>query len=129
MKGDTQAWVDGISAQMQRERAVTQLTLGQLIAALEAMPDGTEVAHLTGSHSYRGYYCDLAFTPGDGTRQAAALLADCRAAMGQVFHGYKGGEYVMGALTPVWVAHYGDCGQQLLALHPGGGMNTAEDES
>ena len=32
-----QALVDGMSAQWQRERAATQLTLGALIAALEKM--------------------------------------------------------------------------------------------
>lgn len=123
-----QAMFDGMSAQWQRERAETQMTLGKMIVALEAMPDGAEVANLNSAQRYRGYYSDLAFERGEGTRPAVELLAECKAAMGQVFCGYKGGDYVMGALTPVWVAKYGRCGPKLMALHPGGEIETAEDD-
>ena len=122
-----QALIDGMSAQWQRERAETQMTLGKLISALEAMPDGAEVANLSSAHSYRGYYSDLAVEQDEGTRTAADLLDECKAAMGQVFCGYKGGDYVMGSLTPVWVASYGCCGTKLMALHVGGEMETSED--
>lgn len=122
-----QALMDGISAQWQRERAETQMTLGKLIAALEAMPEGAEVANLKSAHSYRGYYSDLAFEQGEGMRPAADLLVECKAAMGQVFCGYKGGDFVMGALTPIWVASYGCGGQKLMALHQGGTIETAKD--
>lgn len=120
--------IDGMSAQWHRDRAETQMTLGNLIAALEAMPEGTEVANLNSAHSYRGYYSDLAFEHNDGTRPAADLLAECKAAMGQVFCGYKGGDYVMDAMTPVWLASYGCCGQKLMALHAGGEVEAAEDD-
>jgi hypothetical protein len=123
-----QALVDEMNAQWQRERAETQMTLGKLIAALEAMPDGAEVANLNSAHSYRGYYSDLAFEQGEGMRPASDLLAECKDAMGQVFCGYKGGDYVMGALTPVWLAGYGCCGPKLMALHAGGKIETAEDD-
>lgn len=123
-----QALLDGMSAQWQRERSETQMTLGKLIAALEAMPAGATVVNLEAPHSYRGYYSDLAFEQGDGTRPAADLLADCRRAMGEVFQGYKGGDYVMGALTPVWVAHYGCCGPKIMAIEAGGGLQTAADD-
>lgn len=122
------ALVDDMSAQWQRERAETQLTLGGLIAALEAMPSDAQVANLGDEHSYRGYYIDLAFKRLDGTRPAGELLADCRAAMGRVFEGYKGGEFVMGAKTPLWVASYGRCGEKLMALHVGGELETAANE-
>ena len=122
-----QAWMDGMSAQWQRERAATQLTLGALIAALEAMPDAM-VANLRDANSYRGYYIDLYFRRHDGTRPAAELLAECKAAMGQVFNGYKGGEYVMGALTPLWIATYGCCGLKLMAVRAGGEVETAQDD-
>lgn len=123
-----QALIDGLSAQWQRERAETQMTLGKLIAALETMPTDAQVANLRDPHSYRGYYSDLAFERSDDTRPASELLAVCKAAMGQVFEGYKGGDFVMGALTPVWVAHYGNCGDKLMDLHAGGGIETAADE-
>lgn len=123
-----QAMINGMSAQLQRERAETQLTLGKLIAALEAMLEGADVANLHSADSYRGYYSDLYFERGEGTRPAAELLADCKAAMGQVFEGYKGGDFVMGALTPLWIATYGCCGEKLMAVHPGGDVETAEDD-
>jgi hypothetical protein len=123
-----QALIDGMNAHSQRERAATQLTLGALIAALEAMPADAQVANLRDPDSYRGYYSDLYFERHDGTRPAAELLAECKAAMGQVFTGYKGGDYVMGALTPLCVASYGSCGPKLMAVHAGGELETAEDE-
>lgn len=123
-----QAMVDGMSAQWQRERAETQMTLGKLIAELEAMPADMKVANLRDPDSYRGYYSDLYFELQDGTRTASELLAVCKAAMGQVFTGYKGGDFVMGALTPIWIASYGCCGDKLMALHTGGEIETAEDD-
>ena len=119
--------VDGFSARMQRERSETQMTLGKLIASLEAMPEGAEVANLNRPHSYRGYYTDLAFERDEGTRPAADLLATCKSAMGKVFEGYKGGDFVMGALTPVWIANYGDCGVKILSIYPDGTVDTVGD--
>ena len=123
-----QAMIDRMDAQLQRERAETQMTLCKLITALEAMPDGAEVANLNSARSYRGYYSDLAFEQGEGTRPAADLLAECKAAMGQVFFGYKGGDFVMGALTPLWISSYGRCGKKLMAVKIGGEVETAEDD-
>ncbi len=124
-----QALVDGLSAQWQRDRANTQMTLGKMIAVLEAMPADAEVAYLYDADSYRGYYCDIAFALGGNlTRPVKDLLAECKDAMGKIFSGYKGGEFVMGELTPVWVANYGYCGVRLMALHAGGKIETAEEE-
>lgn len=125
---DLQATIDRMSARNQRERAETQMTLGKLIATLDAMPADAQVANLRDPDSYRGYYSDLYFKHKQGTRPASELLTDCRAAMGQVFDGYKGGEYVMGALTPLWIAEYGICGKKLMAVHSGGEIETAEDD-
>lgn len=123
-----QAMMDGLNAQDQRERAASQLTLGKLIAALEAMPKDAQVVNLNHAHSYRGYYSDLAFELGAGTRPVGDLLAECRAAMGQVFEGYKGGDFVMGALTPLWVSEYGHTGLKLLAIRPDGSIETGSDD-
>ena len=123
-----QAIIDGMSEQWQRERAETQLTLGKMIAVLEAMPVGTMVANLHGAHSYRGYYCDLAFAKNEGTREASELLSECKSAVGRVFQGYKGGDFMMGASTPLWIASYGNCGQRLIALHVGGEIETADND-
>lgn len=119
--------IDGMSARWMRERAETQLTLGALIEALEKLPPDKLVANLHSPHSYRGYYSDLAFELEGELRKAEEILADCRGAMGRVFKGYKGGDYVMGARTPLWVANYGCTGMKLMALREDGSIETAED--
>lgn len=101
--------MDGLSAEQQRVRAASaQLTLGELIDLLKGLPVQSLVRGLGTLRSYRGYYSDLAFEPVDGTRSVGDLLAACQRAMGQVYTGYKGGDYVMGALTPLWVAKWGE---------------------
>lgn len=125
---DMQAMVDGMNARWQRERSETQMTLGKLISALEAMKPDDEVDRLESPHSYRGYYCDLAFERGKGKMPVRELLKECRAAMGQVFTGYKGGDYVMGALTPIWIAKYGECGNKIVLISSDGKIETAPDE-
>jgi hypothetical protein len=123
-----QALIDGLGSQWQRERSATQMTLGALIAALEAMPEGAMVANLADEHSYRGYYDDLAFEHFDGLRPTVELLADCRTAMGKVYQGYKGGDFRMHAMTPVWVASYGCCGQKIMRLGVDGDIELADDD-
>lgn len=124
---DIQAYLDGMSARAQRERSKTQMTLGGLIAALKAMPPDAVVANIGSPMSYRGYYSDLAFSPGDGTRPAADLLADALGCMGRVFEGYKGGDYQMGETTPLWIAEYGDTGDRLMAIRAGGEIETSPE--
>ena len=125
---DLQTLIEGMNAQDQRERAKTQLTLGELISQLQEMTGESQVANLQNPNSYRGYYCDLYFELRDGARNASDLLADCQAAMGQVFTGYKGGEFVMGALTPLWISEYGESGLKLLALYDDGGVDVGDDD-
>lgn len=67
-----------------------------------------------GVDSYRGYYCDLAIGVHAGGRGAdrttvGELLAELEGAIGKTFVGYKGGEYVMGKQTRVWLSNYGEC--------------------
>jgi hypothetical protein len=113
-----QAMVDGMSAAWQKDRAANQLTLGSLIRALEAFGPKEEIVGLGSLMSYRGYYCDLAFEPESSPRAVEDILADCRAAMGRVFQGYKGGDYLMGETTPLWVAPYGSGGgDRLMGLN------------
>ena len=122
-----QAIMDAMTEQWRKERSETQMTLGKLIEILEKMSDATSVPNLINPHSYRGYYSDLAFEKGEGLRLAKNLLADCKAAMGNKFEGYKGGDFYMNATTPVWVADYGACGNKLIDIYEGG-IETREDE-
>ncbi len=128
---DIQALVDGLSARWQRERSETQMTLGKMIKVLGDMPKDTEIKGLGDLDSYRGYYSDLAFEPiGSRASETASELRErCKEAMGQVFEGYKGGDYVMGALTPLWIANYGNTGIKLMGINPDGTIETAVDDT
>ncbi len=122
-----QALVNGMGAHAQTERATSQITLGKLIAALEAVEDQSRpVCGLGSPESYRGYYVDLAFDPHEDDRPVSEVLAAARACMGRVFQGYKGGDYLMGESTPVWSATYGSCGDRLMGLDTSGRVITVE---
>lgn len=90
------------------------ITLGELIAKLEKhdrknpvkFEDGTVPGHFM---SYRGYYDHLAIDHG-GEMTVGELLDRANEANGTVYEGYKGGEYKMSRMTPVWVAEYGESG-------------------
>lgn len=120
--------LDMMSELWRKERSQTQMTLGKLIEALEAMPEEAMVANLYHPHSYRGYYEDLAFERRDGITPAADFLNDCRYVIGCTYTGYKGGEYTMDEDTPVWVAEYGCCGRKLMGIHDDGRLDMADDE-
>lgn len=103
---DMQKLVDMIGAQAQNERSSIQMTLGELITSLEMMSPNLKIKGLAAEcDSYRGYYCDLAFEPGEST--AGDLLKVAKDALNKEFTGYKGGEYVMRKNTPVWCSSYG----------------------
>jgi hypothetical protein len=121
-----QAMLDGLSSQAQKVRRETQMTLGRLIERLEALPPETPVS-LGKPHSYRGYYEDLAFDAHD-TRTAGEALAVCRRCMGKVFCGYKGGDFQMGELTPVWRADYGCTGRKITGIEDDGTVLLADDD-
>jgi hypothetical protein len=125
-----QAMVDGMTAQWQKDRAETQMTLGKLIAALEAFPQDKQIVGFGSEYSYRGYYSDLSFEPSDEPQPVKRLLDQCKGAMGQVYRGYKGGDYMMGANTPVWVADYGCTGKKIVGLNDGDviTVETKEDD-
>jgi hypothetical protein len=66
-------------------------------------------------HSYRGYYEKLAFEPAENV--SIGDMWECaKFANGREFSGYKGGEYLMGDYTDVYLANYGECGESLSLL-------------
>lgn len=97
-----------------------QLNLGQLIALLEKFPEDHQVVYdfaglqPTTLQSYRGYYEHLALghtrEMSYGSMSVVELLRRLKAAVGVTFEGYKGGSYVMGLETPLWVANSGETG-------------------
>jgi hypothetical protein len=125
---DMQALIDGMNQREQRQRAGLQMTLGRIIQTLNGMSPSITIKGLGCLRSYRGYYCDLAFEPDNTPKFVIDLLMECNAAMGQVFEGYKGGDYVMGALTPLWISPYGDSSHiKIMALQADGTIITKEE--
>ena len=120
--------IDGMLQQWQKERAETQMTLGKIIKRLKELPQDMKISGLGELASYRGYYIDLAFEPDVKEKTVSELLTECQSAMGKVFVGYGGGEYMMGELTPLWVAPYGRCGKKLMSINDDGTIDTAYDD-
>lgn len=112
-----QAMVDGMSAAWQKGRSKTQMTLGGLIKALEAIDPEQQIVGLGEPISYRGYYSDLSFEPDGGVTTVAQALKDAGACMGRVFEGYKGGDFQMGEMTPIWSAFYSSSGPRIMGLN------------
>jgi hypothetical protein len=92
-------------------------TLGQLIEWLSEQDAGATVRHGFGCpHSDRGDYYNLAFDPAETTTYGE-MLAHARAALGQTFTGYKGGEFFMGEHTDVLIGEWGECGEYITDTH------------
>ncbi len=65
-------------------------------------------------NSWRGSYSELALNYKSYNESEPLEITDfynmLKETIGKTFGGYKGGEYIMGKNTPVWVANYGDSG-------------------
>jgi hypothetical protein len=122
-----QSMMNTLSEQWQKERSKSQMTLGKLIDRLESLPQEMMMNGITSPHSYRGYYTDLAFERGPRATVGETLTM-LRGCMGEVFQGYKGGDYQMGRNTPVWVASYGECGPKIVAVSDDGSIQLQPDD-
>jgi hypothetical protein len=94
-----------------------QLNLGEFISLLSAFDQEWRIQFDFGGvvpislNSYRGYYHHLAigFKPDMIGPTISELLSVCKRAIGAKMEGWKGGDYEMGELTPLWVANPGSC--------------------
>lgn len=89
------------------------MNLGELIDRLSREePSKIIYSGICRPHSYRGWYEMLAFEEcGIGTVQES--LDAAKSALGNVFIGWKGGEYLMTAETDVYIAERGCCGIEM----------------
>lgn len=96
-------------------------TIERLIDELDDVPAETvvvtDVMGLDGKvtypgepHSYRGYYERLALEPSNREATAGELRKILADTIGDVFEGYKGGDYEMAGWTLVHIAAYGSTG-------------------
>lgn len=103
------------------ERSQEMVTLGELIAKLEGvdscynvfieLPDG-DIVTPTELISYRGYYSDLAIDyeyDNVVNLSVAEFKTWLKDALGKTFIGYKGGDFTMTKITPMWVDQVGRC--------------------
>lgn len=123
-----QAMIDGLSKKWFEERAASQMTLGDLIGRVESLPSDFEVSAVSDPHSYRGYYTDLSFNPVDGKMKAGDLLDLLKSCLGEMFCGWKGGEYFMHKGTPVWLAKEGCCGMKIIDVNDDGTFELEADD-
>ena len=99
--------------------AYEQMTLGDLIEALNALGDA-KVRGLGGDiHSDRGFYERNAVAPTMTEHAARDLAATYQKQVGKEIHGWKGGEYYVKERENVYVAEYGDTGPAVCGLIPG----------
>jgi len=89
-----------------------QMTLGELLAWMEgfdhALPVEFDIGYAPYSFmSYRGYYRYIAIDRSDGVKTVDQFIKDIKDAIGHTYTGYKGGDFTMTKMTPVWVSEYG----------------------
>ncbi len=119
--------MDAMSAKLRQERSESQMTLGRLIDLLSSLDPESKMEGMCHPHSYRGYYDDLAFERCEDMPVGKVLeMANC--CMGEIFRGYKGGDFQMGRNTPLWIATYGNCGAKLVGVVGDGRLLTKRDE-
>jgi len=86
------------------------VTLGQLIDSLAAADPDTLVPNGFGeANSWRGMYAHIAFEPRTNAR-LGDMLDEARSAVGKIFEGFKGGDFLMSRSTPCHIAPYGQYG-------------------
>jgi len=116
-----------LGAEAQLHRTQSQMTLGELITAIKELPSDQVIDGFTRPHSYRGYYSDLAFEPSEEKMMAKNLLVMVEPCLGQIFQGYKGGDFTMHKSTPCWISYYGTCGERLMGIQKGKLITSLED--
>jgi hypothetical protein len=83
--------------------------LKDLIERLEKEPNKFLKVGFQHAHSWRGSYECLAFEPCEGAK-VSDMLYEAKNALGKTFEGWKGGDFVMGESTEVYLADEGNCG-------------------
>lgn len=98
----------------------TPFTLGEFIAALEAMGDQAQVRGLSGHiRSYRGYYERNATAPCGLVHHADFLAQMYRKDIGKDLHGWKGGTFTASVDELIYYADIGETGPQIVGFRLG----------
>jgi hypothetical protein len=104
-------------AKREAPRDPAAMTLGEFIDELEKLPGEAEIAFEFGDlvpgrfHSWRMVYSQLCLDwDGRWPLKVSQLLAEAKACVGKTFEGWKGGDFVMGRDTNLWIARAGESG-------------------
>lgn len=115
---DIRSLLEAISEANRNTRKDYHLKLGEFIEILKTA-DQEALVNLGNPHSYRGYYADLALEPLNGAPiKVSQLIEQLTLTLDTFETGYKGGEFLMSADTPLWIAHYGGTGLAMLGFDP-----------
>lgn len=114
---------NAVKAQRQEElKNSPQLMLGEIVLKLESVKNKELPLYIDlmdkrpkGINSWRGRYDELAIQTEDfgqykGKENPTVLewIEVLKDVIGKEFYGYKGGDFLMGKNTPVWLAEYGN---------------------
>lgn len=125
---EIQKMMSDLSKQWRDERSESQMTIGKLIQKLKSMDQNMMIQNASEPHSYRGYYSDLAFESLTCKEsKVSEFLKMLEDSLGEIFTGYKGGDYLMEEGTPVWIAEYGSCGKKLIGIKDDGSFILEDD--
>lgn len=115
---DMQGIVNMMSNIARDTRKDYHVCLGDLLERLRSCDDPNALVPYGEPHSYRGYYADLALEPLPEPIKVWELINQLSDVINTELTGYKGGEFLMGADTPVWISHYGNTGEALIDFDP-----------
>ena len=107
------------------EKYREQYTLNDLIERLRELPQDMPIL-LGDAFSYRGYYEDISFEPFDMVTVKEALI-EAENSNGAIFEGWKGGDFRMDNDTPVWYAHEGSSGSEIVFITVEGVILTRDE--
>ena len=91
-----------------------QLTLGQLIEKVKAIPAGTKVLNLSMAHSHQCRYEEIAFEENAGLIDSDRLLRRLEMLVGEKLTCLRDSEYRISQSTKVWIAHWANEGLPLV---------------
>lgn len=95
-------------------------TLGEFIAALDALGDQAQVRGISGDiRSYRGYYERNATYPCNLVHHADFLADMYRKQVGKDIRGWKGGDFQVSLDELIYYADIGETGPQIVGFRRG----------
>ncbi len=116
---DVQTYIDNLMKNERIKRSQTQMTIKSLVDKLKTYKDDQLIQRIDDPHSYRGYYSDLSLEDKGGTMQVHELIRCLVLCLNETFEGYKGGDFIMGEDTPLWIADYSTTGVKIVGIKEG----------